>query len=284
MICNYVQIIIKVYLFLDLEALYKKNNELLAYVIRIDKGRGSFILRTNLNSGGLRVENVFYQAKVKILQDYSDRTITNRISTIKLATVTSKEMARTLSADSYTSAKSVPAFYDPNNHTVFLNSRAISKADSTTSFIICYHELMHAASHHVNYQIHEANIFQSGIKIETYLSNNYSCTNRLFNEGIVQFLTTDNNLVDPARFGYYQEVRLITRLVHDLGKKLLEQAIFNGAHGFFMTRFDEHYGRGRFAEFSLALDKKHYQGAEMILDQRPCEFNSWLRPITIAMA
>ncbi len=128
------------------------------------------------------------------------------------------------------------------------------------------------------------NVFQSGIKIERYDRNKYSCVNRLLNEGLVQFFTTYNNQVDHRQYAYTNEVSLITLLVQDLGLQAIHSALFHGDYEVFSQTFEAHYGNNTFESFTQSIDKKNYEKARKIITERaaPSLQTLFFRPNALA--
>lgn len=211
----------------------------------------------------------FIHARNKLLRDLPCTIIRNRVAQVTVSVKDASDMAKNINGDNYRRYLNIPAYYDPNDHTVFLNRQALTRTSEATNFIICYHELIHGASVHKNYRNERGSyIFQSGVKIERYGKRTYTCKNKLLNEGLVQFFTVHYNQVRANDYGYAQEVRLVTVIAEHLGTAILEQALFYGEYDKLCTEFDAHFGTGSFARFSSALDRRDYRKAESILRYR----------------
>jgi len=214
------------------------------------------------------VQDIFISAKNKVLDDFSCPIVHRRIRHVRSRIVPQHVMSSNLNGDNYRRKRSIPAYYDPNIHTVFLNDTALTGYDDTTLFVICYHELVHSASLHISYNLAALNVFQSGIKFERYYQTDYKCFNRLLNEGIVQYFTTANNGFDYTNFGYPREVALVVTLATDLGSVCIKNALLYEDYPQFKVRFEAIYGHESFAHFTELLDNRDYVGAQSILKNK----------------
>lgn len=176
-------------------------------------------------------------------------------------------MAQNLRCDNYRRFINIPAYYDPNKKAVYLNRQTVEKQTQKTLFIICYHELVHAASIHRNYRDNGLNIFQSGIKLERFGKQHYSCSNRMLNEGMTQFLTNYYNTTADSDYAYAHESALVRRVASILGVESIKQAMVAEGYEQFEQLFNQTFGRDSFSLFSHWLDKRRYQKAAAILDE-----------------
>jgi hypothetical protein len=219
------------------------------------------------------VQDIFYRAHNKLLEDLSCSTVESRMHNIHVQIVTSQAMVTNLKADNYERFAHIPAYYDPNIHTIFLNKTHLSSLPSKTIFIVCYHELIHGASLHVSYKLPGVNVFQSGIKFERYRTNQYKCYNRLLNEGMVQYLTTYYNKLDSEQFAYPKEVGVVKQIAQDLGVEVVKNALLYEQYTHLKTRFDAFYGQDTFAQLTDSMDKRAFRKVKLILQQRSTNYH-----------
>ncbi len=210
--------------------------------------------------------NHFDAAKEKLIQHIPCPIIAARIKRISVASTDTAHINKNLRHDQYRRFVRVPAYYDPNNHTVYLNTPVIRRGPHLTRYIICYHELLHGASVHRNYKTSlGTHVFQSGIKIERFSQKSYRCINRQLNEGCIQYVATHNNNVPSNRYGYAEEVALVEKLALVIGRDVIHSALFYGKLDHLITEFEAVFGRKTFALFSRHLDRRNYQAAREIL-------------------
>jgi len=207
------------------------------------------------------VKKIFLAAQKKIIEDFSCPIVSDRLESIDCCLDTASSLSRNLRQDNYRDTTRIPAYYDPNNHTVFLNRSCLAFTPEKIIFVICYHELVHGASLHVNYDLPGVSVFQSGIKFERYHKRNYRCFNRLLNEGIVQFLTVDNNQLSVQDYAYVKEVMIVQELVHQLGLTVVKKALLYEQYTQLKTRFEERFGPSSFTTFTQDIDQKQYHKA-----------------------
>lgn len=211
------------------------------------------------------LNDILISARTKLCHDFADESIDIRLEAMHVHVVDAKRLAQTLCGRSERRYFNVPAYYDPNKHIIYLNETMLSRESDTTIFIICYHELLHAISHHQNYQKENANVFQSGAKIEQFSYQFYNCSNRLLNEGIVQFLTNFYNQADDDNYAYRHEAKLIRKAANQIGLTHFKRALLHGRLDSLESAFDHVFGTDSFRSFSRLLDKKEYSRAEAFL-------------------
>ncbi|HEY1074386.1 MAG TPA: hypothetical protein VGE59_01650 [Patescibacteria group bacterium] len=208
---------------------------------------------------------ILISACKKLERDFAYEELGARLDTIRVKIVDAKELSHTLCGRKERRFYHVPAYYDPNKHVIYLNETMLFQENDTTVFIICYHELLHAISHHRNYQEENTNIFQSGAKIEQFSYQFYNCSNRLLNEGIVQFLTNYYNNADDNAYAYSSETKLIRKAAQLIGMTPFKRALLFGNLDSLESAFDGLFGAYSFRSFSKLLDKKEYAHAEALL-------------------
>jgi hypothetical protein len=214
------------------------------------------------------VYTVFSAAKHNIASDFPQHMSQTRLARTHHAVVNPNVMASDLYGDNYRSTVRIPGYYNPNNHTIYLNKKTLPTLSEQTAYIICYHELVHSISAHRVKKTADYQLFQSGLKRETFQGGRYRCLHRLFNEGIVQYLTTYYAGVSSDNYAYAREVALVELLVADLGHDLIKNTLLDGNCENLQAHFDAHYGTGSFTRFSTLLDKKAYERAEKIITKK----------------
>lgn len=227
------------------------------------------------------IYSLFSRAREKVITDFNCEIISERLQNIEAIIETPQGMAKNLRVDNYRRFLRIPAYYDPNKQRVHINEKALKQNSEQTLFIICYHELIHGASTHRNYQQNNQNIFCSGVKIERYSKNKYSCENRLLNEGFVQYFTNVFNNCNDQDYAYPQEVGVVRQLVKDLGETIIRNALTAGCFDAFVTAFEQKYPVS-FLEFSQLVDMQKYTEAEALI-QQPLLF-PFYAPATISVA
>lgn len=213
------------------------------------------------------IHSLFLLTQNKILQDFSDSVVAERLTVLKAEVRSPENMGLGFGRDHYRRFAGIPAYYDHNQRAVFLNEKAIERTNERTLAIICYHELIHGASFHQNYHHDQTtNVFQSGVKIERYRNKRYACYNRSLNEGIVQFFTNQHNGAEDHHYAYPYETAIVRKLSHKVGIKPLKQALIYNHYELFVAAFHELFGEGSFFQFSRALDRRHYTEAQAIVE------------------
>lgn len=215
-----------------------------------------------------RIKDTFASAYKTIAADFSSETTNDHLANIKMAPLT----APVRGGDQCKAKNRVPAYYNPNNHTIYFNRAILNTLSETTIYNICYHELLHAISCHQSYDTTTATVFQSGIKMEFYSGGPYRCVNRGLNEGIVQYLT--NVHTHTYEHAYKNEVYLVAQAISFIGLDPFLTAFFEGEVSVLESSFDEVFGQGAFTDFARAIDNKDYDKAEATLVQFIPAFSS----------
>jgi len=211
------------------------------------------------------VVTIFRTAQLAIRNDFSRSGIQERINAIHVKLVDPAEIAKNLHVDNYRRYVTVPAYYDPNAHTVYLNKPVLSEEPEPTIRFVCYHELLHGASTHQDYTDGNAHIYQSGLKIERYENGRYMCQNRLLNEGCIQFLTKQHNPVPINGYAYQYETDLVAHMAKKIGIKLITNALFHHGYQDLIEAFQSQYGPGSFYRFSRLIEKRKYDEASTLI-------------------
>ncbi len=210
------------------------------------------------------LESIYNRATAQLEQDFLDLSVTDILTKVERVIIRKARTIKRPSDDHYQVSSRVPAYYNPNNHTVYLNEIVLKRVSAAKAYNVCYHELVHAISNHHTWKHTSRSYFRSGVKIEVYYSNNYECKHRALNEGITQYLTnTNTEATEPA---YQNEVVLVQKIAKTLGKRVLVEAVVLGKGNILQNLFDARYGQDSFEHFSSCLDKKDYQTANNIID------------------
>ncbi len=172
----------------------------------------------------MNYESYFVSLKQRVIQDLGDYFCATRLDELTLALSQSRR-SRSQTNDQYRSRQAkVPAFYNPNTHTIHLNISALEAADGSLVENIYYHELVHAASHHARIFNDNHKSLKSGIKIQVWDQNDNQTTHyRHLNEGITQYFA---NSFTSGGNAYKNEVAIIGRLVQRIGLHELRAAYF----------------------------------------------------------
>jgi hypothetical protein len=211
------------------------------------------------------LRHIFAEATSIVSTHFNTPELNQSLTHVEIDVVDSKGMAESLNLDNYRLKSRVPAYYNPNNHTIYLNKDILYKLKPSTILNICYHELLHAISAHKTWNEKRKTFFQSGLKLEIYEFSTYKCKNRALNEGIVQYFTNKHtNAPEPA---YLNEVSLVGHVTSVLGENTFQNALLTGDHNQLQQKFDAIYGINKFEQFSAALDKKEFIFAASLLIQ-----------------
>lgn len=159
--------------------------------------------------------------------------------------------------DEYRSKTSkIPAYYNPNTHTVHLDVSILKQTDQNTVENIYYHELVHASSHHARIIDNGRKILKSGLKIQMWDQDNCQTTlHRGLNEGLTQYLANSYTDAGPA---YKNEVAIIGRITGLIGLRALKNAYFGPAINQLEQYIDAKFGAGAFYRLSSLTDQKDF--------------------------
>ncbi len=203
-------------------------------------------------------QEFFAAIKERVMHDLEadiDRSLFNSLS---LSMTYSQH--RRGSNDQYRSKTAkVPAYYNPNSHTVHLNVNVIESADEDLVENIYYHELVHAGSHHARMSFDGMRILKSGLKIQTWNEEDEALTlHRGLNEGFTQFIA---NSYTNGGSAYKREVEVIGRLVKKIGLQDLKEAYFGPGIDALERKISAVLGAGVFQQLSALVDAKEYDEA-----------------------
>ncbi len=211
------------------------------------------------------VHHTFLQALSLIESHFATASGLSHVSQVTVSIVDARGMAQSLGQDCYRTKSRIPAYYNPNNHTIYLNQDILENTPRTTLLNICYHELVHAVSKHHTWREGTKSFFQSGLKLEIYHKQSYICRYRALNEGVVQYFTnTHTEATEPA---YQKEVAVVTKLVQALGEETVRQASIEGNISLLQEAFALTFPHTSLDALAELLDRKKYDTALSILDQ-----------------
>ncbi len=211
----------------------------------------------------MRYEQLFVVMKERVLNDLSPYCNSAVMTNLGLA-LSQHNRTQAGTSDQYRSkAAKVPAYYNPNTHTIHLN---ISVLESTTAQVvenIYYHELVHAASHHARLTVKGRRVLKSGLKVQLWDEENKEIIlNRGLNEGMTQYLANTFTEGGPA---YRREVAILGRIIQRIGLADLRAAYFGPAIDQLEKKMAVTFGPNVLNQLSAFLDRKDYETAEALI-------------------
>lgn len=210
-------------------------------------------------------EQFFVTMKQRVMTDFGAHFDTSRLDHLSLSLSRTKSRMNS-SGDQYRSRTAkVPAYYNPNTHTVHLNLNILEHASFNLIENVYYHELMHAASHHARIAHDNQKVLKSGLKIQVWDENDQQRTlHRSLNEGVTQYFA---NLESANGAAYRREVQVIGKLIQRIGLNEIRAAYFGPAIDQLERRMHVSIGEGAFEELSELVDAKEYESAEALLSR-----------------
>lgn len=192
-----------------------------------------------------------------------------RLDTVKIRALGGGAQAKQYT-EAYKQQENVPAFYDANDHIIHLNHRLLSGLKSETSALICYHELIHAASHHAADESDGSTTLWSGIRIELFnrAGRRTRVYNHLLNEGVVQAFAVEALGLEHEDYAYRREVGVAHRLIESVGYRTVADALFAGRYDQLEHRFAAAHSNAAITELGTLVDSREYDAAEAWLDGR----------------
>jgi hypothetical protein len=211
----------------------------------------------------VNLERFFHRVKHDVIADLGtdfDRQIFEKLS---LSFIHVKQSS-TSSSDHYRSKTAkVPAYYNPNSHTVHLNIPILESAKDSLVENIFYHELIHAASHHDRLTIKKWKVLKSGLKMQIWNEKNrQTIINRNLNEGLTQYFANLNTEGGPA---YKNEVEIVGRLIQKIGLTELKAAYFGPHIDKLERKTNAVLGTNVFEQISKLVDERKYEEARALL-------------------
>jgi hypothetical protein len=205
----------------------------------------------------LSYEETFLAVRNRIISDLGDNFERTLLQDLKLS-FNYVQSAKAGQNDRYASKSAkAPAYYNPNTHTIHLNTGVIKNAKTEVLENIYYHELTHAASHHARMELNGVQILKSGLKIQTWDQKKRPTTlHRGLNEGMTQYLANSHTSGGPA---YRQEVDVIGRLIRRIGLTPLKAAYFGPAIDQLDRTMTAVFGTDAFNNLSTVVDNKEYE-------------------------
>lgn len=213
---------------------------------------------------GLDYHHYFDSLKDSFSQGFDLPGVEQKLATVRLV-IGSSRSGRPAANDQYRSkSANVPAYYNPNTHAVYLNRTLLDKASPKIVHNICYHELLHAVSHHASINYQGRRILKSGLKIQMWDDENRQrVIHRGLNEGLTQYLANSHTDGGPA---YREEVRIIGRLTQLIGLQPLNAAYFGPSIDRLERQLSAKLGVNGFNDLSELIDKKNYSAAMAYMD------------------
>lgn len=208
-------------------------------------------------------QSFFETMKQRIAADLTGHFDTTVLDNLKLSM--SRTKRRGNSSDQYRSRTAkVPAYYNPNNHSIHINLSVIERAPESLVENIYYHELVHAASHHSKFMMDDKKVLKSGLKVQIWDDDDTQRTlHRNLNEGMTQYIA---NSYTQGGSAYKNEVAIIGKLIQKIGMSELRAAYFGADIDKLEEKVRVTLGEGVFQELSVLVDEKQYEAAEVLLD------------------
>lgn len=200
--------------------------------------------------------------KQRVAHDLGDHFDTSVLNTLSLSLSHHKKHGT--ANDQYRSRTSkVPAYYNPNNHSIHLNIAALESASDELVENIYYHELVHAASHHAKFITGDTKVLKSGLKVQVWDEFDQQQTlHRSLNEGMTQYIA---NTYTKGGSAYKREVTIIGKLIQRIGLVELRGAFFGADIDKLEEKVRVTLGDNAFQELSRLVDKKEYEAAEALV-------------------
>lgn len=208
-------------------------------------------------------ERFFVAMRERVINDLGDSFSADILDELTLS-LSHQKAPHYRSTDEYRSRPAkVPAYYNPNTHTIHLNIDVLDSADDQLVENIYYHELVHASSHHARMTFDGQKILKSGLKVQVWDEDENQVTlHRGLNEGITQYLANSFTAGGPA---YKSEVAIIGKLISKIGMKPLKEAYFGSAIDQLETHVAARFGAGTFQRLSQLVDAREYEAAAALI-------------------
>lgn len=213
-------------------------------------------------------EQFFVVVKEKVIHDLGDSFNTSIFDYLTLSLSRVRRSPHAGSDHYYRSraskASRVPAYYNPNSHSIHLNLQVLEAANERLIENIYYHELVHAASNHTRTHKENLKILKSGLKVQVWDESERQITlNRSLNEGVTQYFANTYTAGGPA---YKNEVKIIGRLIRKIGLRELKNAYFGPAIDELERKVNATLGDNTFETLSELVDTKEYDRALALVD------------------
>lgn len=211
----------------------------------------------------MKYEQLFVDVKNRVIQDLGDNFSMSLFDDLTLS-LNYKKRSRLNSNDQYRSrAAKIPAYYNPNTHSVHLNINVLENAADDLVENIYYHELVHAGSHHAKMSHDGLKILKSGLKIQMWDENDRPTTlHRGLNEGFTQYLA---NTYTHGGSAYRREVEIVGRLIQRIGIAPLKEAYFGPGINVLEKKMAMTLGANVLNQLSALVDAKEYDDAAALL-------------------
>ena len=212
----------------------------------------------------MRFESFFVTVREQVMTDLDGTVPISVFDSLQVEFVSSFTYQKK-SSDQYRSKRAaVPAYYNPNSHTVHINTTVLEDADTELTENVFYHELVHAASHHGPVEHETLKVLKSGLKMQVWnTSGRQIVLNRSLNEGFTQYVANMYTSGGPA---YKGEVEIVGRLIGKLGLNELKNAYFGPHIAELEQKTNIVLGHGVFERIAKALDNKDFELAHALLD------------------
>lgn len=207
----------------------------------------------------------FSKLKQRLISDLGDSFDPSRLNDLAVSVLhTPNSSRKSGSNDQYRSKEAkIPAYYNPNSHTIHLNVKLLEKAAPQLVENVYYHELVHASSHHSKMAIRDLTVLKSGLKIQFWDEDNQQTViHRGLNEGLTQYFANHFTAGGPA---YRNEVKIIGRLIRRLGLTPFKKAYFSCELEGLETQAEVTLGQGVLNQISALVDIKEYEQAEALI-------------------
>lgn len=211
----------------------------------------------------MKYESLFIAAKQRVTTDLGDNFQASLFDSLALSLNYKKISSRNTDDQYLAKTAKVPAYYNPNTHTVHLNIGVIENTNDDVVENIYYHELLHACSHHARMTLRNGKVLKSGLKIQLWDENDKPTTlHRGLNEGLTQYFANSYTKGGPA---YRREVQIIGRLIRRIGLSDLRAAYFGAAIDQLERKVAAMLGSDAFNRISELVDAKEFDEAEALI-------------------
>ncbi len=160
------------------------------------------------------------------------------------------------------------AFYDPNEHIVFLNINILVKMPDSLAEEVLVHEFIHAIGNHSMKKTKHKIVLYSGLKRQIFHRGASFTRFQALNEGYVQYIC--NNLSKRVSDTYINEYNFVKKLINIFGEQAIDEA-FMGDEENFVSLVENTLGFEKFELACRRLDNKEYKKAWEVFKKNETE-------------
>lgn len=159
----------------------------------------------------------------------------------------------------------IPAFYDPNKDTVYINEPLSRELDKQLLTDIFHHELIHAIGDHSITEKEAEVTYKSGLKLQVVRGRKEYSYFKGLNEGFVQYLSNQITGKRQNPQAYRREVAIVGQLVEKIGLTVFWQAFFYDQLSPLYQQAELKLGKGSLRKIDARMNKGNYRGAWRLL-------------------